>query len=57
MAERKHATKKLSTSNTKQEMLDAYSDLLKQMEEKREAEAPPEQEGCRKGCQGSGCDG
>ena len=43
MAERKHATKKLSTSNTKQEMLDAYSDLLKQMEEKREAEAPPEQ--------------
>jgi len=35
MAERKHATKKLSTSNTKQEMLDAYSDLLKQMEEKR----------------------
>jgi hypothetical protein len=43
MAERKPASKKLSTSNTKQEMLDAYSDLLKQMEEKREAEAPPEQ--------------
>jgi hypothetical protein len=43
MAERKPATKKLSTSNTKQEMLDAYSDLLKQMEEKREAEAPLEQ--------------
>jgi hypothetical protein len=43
MAERKPATKKLSTSNTKQEMLDAYSDLLKQMEEKREAETPPEQ--------------
>jgi hypothetical protein len=31
MAERKPATKKLSTSNTKQEMLDAFSDLLKQM--------------------------
>lgn len=43
MAERKSATKKLSTSNTKQEMLDAYGDLLKQMEEKRDAEAPPEQ--------------
>ena len=43
MAERKPATKKLSTSNTKQEMLDSYNDLLKQLEEKREAEATPEQ--------------
>jgi hypothetical protein len=43
MAERKPVTKKLSTSNTKQEMLDSYNDLLKQLEEKREAEAPPEQ--------------
>ncbi len=43
MAERKPAAKRLSTANTKQEMLDAYNDLVKQMEEKREAEAPPEQ--------------
>lgn len=43
MAERKPATKKLSTSNTKQEMLDSYNDLLKQLEEKRENETLPEQ--------------
>ncbi|MDP3480848.1 MAG: hypothetical protein Q8R88_13840 [Desulfoprunum sp.] len=42
MIERKPAIKKLSTSNTKQEMLDSYNDLLKQLEEKREAETPPE---------------
>jgi len=42
MAERKPA-KKLSTTNTKQEMLDAYTDLLAQMEEKRETSATPEQ--------------
>ena len=41
MAERKPA-KKLSTTNTKQEMLDSYNDLLKQLDEKREAEATPE---------------
>ncbi len=41
MAERKPA-KKLSTTNTKQEMLDSYNELLKQHEEKREAEATPE---------------
>lgn len=41
MAERK-PSKKLSTTNTKQEMLDAYTDLLKQLEEKREVEATPE---------------
>ena len=42
MAERK-TIKKLSTTNTKQEMLDAYNDLLSQMEEKRESAATPEQ--------------
>ena len=42
MAESKSTTKKLTTSNTKQEMLDTYNELLKQMEAKRDAEAPPE---------------
>lgn len=42
MAERK-TTKKLSTTNTKQEMLDAYNDLLSQLETKRETETTPEQ--------------
>lgn len=42
MAERKPA-KKLSTANTKQEMLDTYNDLLAQLEDKREAVATPEQ--------------
>ena len=43
MAERKPATKKLSTTNTKQEMLDAYNELLSQKEEQRESAATPEQ--------------
>lgn len=43
MAERKTTGKKLTTSSTKQEMLDAYTDLLSQMEERREATATPEQ--------------
>jgi len=42
MADRK-TTKKLSTTNTKQEMLDAYNDLLSQLETKRETETTPEQ--------------
>lgn len=42
MAERK-STKRLSSTNTKQEMLDAYNDLLAQLEEKRETVATPEQ--------------
>ena len=42
MPERK-TPRKLSAANTKQEMLEAYSDLLKQLEEKREADALPEQ--------------
>lgn len=42
MAERKTA-KKLSTTNTKQEMLDTYNELVTQMESKRETETTPEQ--------------
>lgn len=42
MAERK-STKKLSTTNTKQEMLDAYNDLVTQMETKRDVETTPQQ--------------
>lgn len=41
MVERK-PLKKLTATNTKQEMLDSYNDLLKQLEEKRQAEASPE---------------
>jgi hypothetical protein len=43
MAERKPATKKLSATNTKQEMLDAYNELVAQLETKRESDASPEQ--------------
>ena len=42
MAEAK-TPKRLSAGNTKQEMLEAYNDLLKQLEEKREADTAPEQ--------------
>jgi hypothetical protein len=41
MAERK-PVKKLTATNTKQEMLNSYNELLKQFEEKREAETTPE---------------
>src|SRR4051812_49197343 len=41
MAE-KIAPKKLSEKNTKQEMMDAYQTLLKDVEEKRSAELNPE---------------
>jgi hypothetical protein len=34
--------KKLSTSNTKQEMLDSYSAIVKQLKEKEEGELKPE---------------
>ncbi len=34
--------KKLTPTNTKQEMLQAYNALLKEMEEKREGELKPE---------------
>lgn len=43
MAERKATGKKLSTANTKQEMLDAYNELVEQTEEKRATTATPEQ--------------
>ena len=40
MAERK-TVKKLSATSTKQEMLDAYNDLLSKQEEKRESGGTP----------------
>jgi len=42
MEEKKFQPKKLSLSNTKQEMLEAYNVVLKQMEAQREAELKPE---------------
>jgi hypothetical protein len=42
MEEKKAQPKKLSMTSTKQEMMEAYQSLLKQMEEKREAELKPE---------------
>jgi len=42
MQKEKIKTKELSMSNTKKEMLDAYNALLKQLQEKREAELKPE---------------
>ncbi|MBW1714708.1 MAG: hypothetical protein JRJ77_02620 [Deltaproteobacteria bacterium] len=42
MAEEKTQAKALSMSNTKKEMLDAYNALLKQLQEKRQAELKPE---------------
>ncbi len=43
MVDKKLPAKKLTTSNTKQEMLDAYNALQKGLEEKRESELRPEQ--------------
>ncbi len=42
MEEKKAQPKKLSPASTKQEMMEAYNSLLKQMEEKRETELKPE---------------
>lgn len=42
MEEKKIQPKKLSLSNTKQEMLEAYHTVLKQLEAQREAELKPE---------------
>ncbi len=42
MEEKKIQPRKLSLSNTKQEMLEAYSAVLKQLEAQREAELKPE---------------
>lgn len=43
MAEKKPQAKKISVTNTKQEMLDAYNELQQQLLEKREAELKPEE--------------
>ena len=42
MAEKVAPVKKLTDKNTKQEMLEAYQSLVKQLEEKRQAELNPE---------------
>ena len=42
MEEKNEKTKRLSLSNTKKEMLSAYNALLKQLQEKAEAELKPE---------------
>lgn len=42
MAEKKSATKRISATSTKQEMLEAYSELARQLEEQRSAEMKPE---------------
>lgn len=42
MPEKPAPTKKLSDKNTKQEMLEAYHTLVRQLEEKRAAELAPE---------------
>jgi hypothetical protein len=43
MAEKKPQVRRITVSNTKQEMLDAYNDLQQQLQEKREAELKPEE--------------
>jgi hypothetical protein len=42
MEEKKFQPQKLSLSSTKQEMLEAYSAILKQLEAQRDAELKPE---------------
>lgn len=42
MAQKPPPSKKLSTSNTKQEMLNAYNELLGHLQEQQEAESKPE---------------
>jgi hypothetical protein len=44
MVEKKTKPKKLTMSNTKKEMLEAYKELLKRLEERREVELKPEKE-------------
>lgn len=44
MPEKETAIKKLSMASTKQEMLEAYNSLLKQLQEKERAELRPEEE-------------
>ncbi len=42
MEEKKFQPKKLTTSNTKQEMLEAYHSVLKQLEAQKELDLKPE---------------
>lgn len=42
MTDKKAQTKKITVSNTKQEMIEAYNELLQQFQEKREVELKPE---------------
>jgi len=42
MAEKKITTRKISTTSTKQEMLEAYNELARQLEERRSADMKPE---------------
>ena len=51
MAEKPVPAKKLSEKNTKQEMLDAYQSVVKQLEEKRTTELNPEKRIEEKKCQ------
>lgn len=44
MVEKKTKPKQITMSNTKKEMLEAYKELLKQLEERREVELKPEKE-------------
>src|SRR6185436_19341077 len=43
MTEKKLPARKLSLTNTKQEMLNAYNELAKQLQERRETELKPEE--------------
>jgi chromosome segregation ATPase len=43
MTDKKPQPKKISLANTKQEMLSAYNELVKQLEERREAELKPQE--------------
>ncbi|MFH1442279.1 MAG: hypothetical protein ABIH18_09625 [Candidatus Omnitrophota bacterium] len=48
MTERNIMPKKISTSSTKQEMLEAYNNVLKQLQEKSQVELKPEEEAVKK---------
>ena len=43
MPEKDNQPAKLSMSNTKQQMIKAYNELVKQLQEQREAELKPEE--------------
>lgn len=48
MSERNIAPKRISAGSTKQEMLDAYNNVLKQLQEKSQVELKPEEEAMKK---------